>query len=169
MGASVAVPSPDGRDGRASIAAMPDAPTRETLELADRLHSAAIHLLRRLRRSDPLTGVNPAQLSALSVLMGGPRTVGELAAAEQVRVPTMSRLVREMEAAGLVSRERDGLDGRVVWVEWTAKGERVLQQGRGLRIAALAERLQALSAAERQSLLSAVAVLDRLSSPEQVS
>ena len=45
-------------------------------ELADRLHSAAIHLLRRARRSDPLTGATPAQLSALSVLMSGPKTLG---------------------------------------------------------------------------------------------
>src|SRR5262249_22209397 len=74
-------------------------------ELADRLHSAAIHLLRRLRRTDPQTGISAAQLSALSVLMGGPRTISELAAAEQVQPPTMSRLVREMEAAGLVERE----------------------------------------------------------------
>src|SRR2546429_626137 len=66
-------------------------------ELADRLHSAAIHLLRRARRTDPLTGVSAAQLSALSVLMSGPKTLGELAAAEQVRAPTMSRLRRETE------------------------------------------------------------------------
>ena len=144
-------------------------PTRDTLDLADRLHSAAIHLLRRLRRTDLITGVNPAQLSALSVLMGGPRTIGELAAAEQVRVPTMSRLVREMEAAGLVSRERDSRDGRIIWVQWTARGERVLQQGRELRIEALAGRLQALSAAERRTLMSAVGVIERLSAAQEVS
>ena len=46
-------------------------------EVADRLHSAAIHLLRRVRRTDAQTGVPAAQLSALSVLMGGPRTLGE--------------------------------------------------------------------------------------------
>jgi DNA-binding MarR family transcriptional regulator len=143
-------------------------PTRDTLDLADRLHSAAIHLLRRLRRTDLATGVNPAQLSALSVLMGGPRTIGELAAAEQVRVPTMSRLVRELEAAGLISRERDPRDARIVWVQWTARGERVLQQGRELRITALAARLQGLSAAERRTLLLAVALLERLSSTGEV-
>src|SRR4249920_3993420 len=63
------------------------------LELADQLHSAAIHLLRRLRVRDRESGVGPAQLSALSVLVlgGGPRSLGELAEAEQVRPPTMSR------------------------------------------------------------------------------
>src|SRR5262245_25545258 len=94
--------------------------------IADRLHSAAIHLLRRVRRTDPETGVSAAQLSALSVLMGGPRTLGELAAAEQVQAPTMSRLVTEMERHGLVRRSRDRGDARVVWVHWTRRGERVL-------------------------------------------
>src|SRR5258706_13558070 len=67
----------------------------ETFETADRLHSAAIHLLRRLRVRDRESGVGPAQLSALSVLVlgGGPRSLGELAEAEQVRPTTMSRLV----------------------------------------------------------------------------
>ena len=73
-----------------------------------------------------MTGVNPAQLSVLSVLMGGPRTIGDLAATEQVQPPTMSRLIREMEAAGLVFRTRDDQDGRVVWIQWTADGEGVL-------------------------------------------
>jgi DNA-binding MarR family transcriptional regulator len=142
-------------------------PTRDVLDLAERLHSAAIHLLRRLRRTDLATGINAAQLSALSVLMGGPRTIGELAAAEQVRVPTMSRLIREMEAAGLVSRERDRSDARVVWVQWTAYGERVLEEGRQLRISVLAARLQRLSAAERRTLLAAAGLLDRLSAPSE--
>ena len=130
--------------------------------LADRLHSAAIHLLRRLRRTDPLTGVSAAQLSALSVLMGGSRTIGELAAAEQVRPPTISRVVREMERAGLVVRARDEADGRVVWITSTAAGEQVLARGRELRIAALAERVAALSAADRRRLAAGLAVLDRV-------
>ena len=87
-------------------------------DIADRLHSAAIHLLRRVRRSDPLTGVPAAQLSALSVLMGGPLTLGEMAAAEQVRPPTMSTLVGDMERAGLVRRSSDPSDARVVRLEW---------------------------------------------------
>ena len=62
--------------------------------VADRLHSAAIHLLRRLRREDDASGQSAPRLSALSVLVfGGPQTIGALAAAEQVRVPTMSRVV----------------------------------------------------------------------------
>ncbi len=130
--------------------------------LADRLHSAAVHLLRRLRRTDPLTGVSSAQLSVLSVLMGGPRTVGELAAAEQVQPPTMSRLIREMEAAGLVSRTRDRSDGRVVWIGWTEAGEQVLGRGRELRIAALKAQVEALPAGDRAKMEAGLEVIDRL-------
>jgi len=59
------------------------APHTETVAVADRLHSAAIHLLRRVRKQDAVSGVGPAQLSALSVLVfGGPKTLGDLAAQE---------------------------------------------------------------------------------------
>jgi DNA-binding MarR family transcriptional regulator len=145
MVASPSVAAPDGADS-----------------LADRLHSAAVHLLRRLRRTDPMTGVSAAQLSALSVLMGRPRTVGELAAAEQVQPPTISRLVREMEQAGLVARTRDPSDGRVVWIESTPTGKRVLARGRELRIAALARRIERLAPEDRLTLLAGMDVLDRL-------
>ncbi len=133
-----------------------------TRELADRLHSAAIHLLRRVRRSDPLTGVSAAQLSALSVLMAGPRTIGELAAAEQVRPPTITRLVQEMERGGLVVRDTDPSDARVARIRWTAKGQRVLQRGRELRITALDARLRTLSAAEIALLERAVGIIERV-------
>jgi DNA-binding MarR family transcriptional regulator len=137
-------------------------PDTDPARLADHLHSAAIHLLRRVRRTDPQTGVSAAQLSALSVLMGGPRTLGELAAAEQVQPPTMSRLVREMERAGLITRSRDAADGRVVWIAWTPTGEQVLMRGREMRVAALQRQIQALSDADRQALVQAMGVLDRL-------
>src|SRR5256885_16104382 len=79
-----------------------NAGAKEGFETADRLHSAAIHLLRRLRVRDRESGVGPAQLSALSVLVfGGPRSLGELADAEQVRPPTMSRIVAGRERGGL--------------------------------------------------------------------
>ena len=144
------------------MVASPSVVAVEAASLADRVHSAAIHLLRRLRRTDPLTGVNPAQLSVLSVLMGGPRTIGDLAAIEQVQPPTMSRLIREMQAAGLVSRRRDDADGRVVWIQWTTDGESVLRRGRELRIATLRDQIDALPAADRQVLLAGLGVLERV-------
>src|SRR5256886_10488415 len=117
-------------------------------ELADRLHSAAIHLLRRARRTDPLTGVSAAQLSALSVLMAGPKTLGELAAAEQVRAPTMSRLVTEMERTGVARKLVDRHDARVLRIRATAKGLRALQRGRTMRIADIERLLHGRSASE---------------------
>jgi DNA-binding MarR family transcriptional regulator len=125
-------------------------------ELADRLHSAAIHLLRRARRGDPLTGATPAQLSALSVLMSGPKTLGELAVAEQVRAPTISRLAAEMERIGLIRRRGDPDDARVARVEMSAKGRRVLEKGRELRIADIEARVRRLDPSDIDTLEKAV-------------
>src|SRR5437016_6667978 len=115
---------------------------RDPTEIADRLHSAAIHLLRRVRVRDRESGIGPARLSALSVLVfGGPRTLGELAAAEQVRPPTMTSIVRALESGGYVRRESDPNDGGVARVSATSKGEQVLQRGRRCRVERLGRRL----------------------------
>jgi len=127
-------------------------PGGETFETADRLHSAAIHLLRRLRVRDRESGVGPAQLSALSVLVfGGPRSLGELADAEQVRPPTMSRIVAGLESAGLVRRHATE-DGRRVRLEASAKGTKILQEGRKRRVESLAKAVSSLSEKEQQQL-----------------
>src|SRR5881394_402138 len=106
------------------------------VDLADRLHSAAIHLLRRLRREDDASGLPAPQLSALSVIVfGGPITLGGLAQAEQVRPPTITKLVATLEEAGLVEREVDTADRRVVRVKATGRGTRLLQEGRMRRVA----------------------------------
>src|ERR1700674_3136915 len=129
-----------------------NAGTREGFETADRLHSAAIHLLRRLRVRDRESGVGPAQLSALSVLVfGGPRSLGELADAEQVRPPTMSRIVAGLESAGLVRRHATE-DGRRVRLEASAKGTKILQEGRKRRVESLAKAVSSLSEKEQQQL-----------------
>ncbi|HEY8600987.1 MAG TPA: MarR family transcriptional regulator [Thermomicrobiales bacterium] len=112
---------------------------------ATRLHSAAIHLLRRLRREDDASGLSAPRLSALSVIVfGGPLSLGALAAAEQVRPPTMTRLVAALEAAGLVTREADPGDGRAILIRATSAGQRLLQEGRDRRTAVLARQLAAL-------------------------
>jgi DNA-binding MarR family transcriptional regulator len=139
---------------------VPSAARLREREVADRLHSAAIHLLRRVRRSDPLTGVSAAQLSALSVLMGGPKTVGALSAAEQVRPPTMSTLVSGMERVGLVRRSRDPSDARIVRLEMTAKGRRVLAKGREMRIADIERRVKRLRPEQIASVREAVAIIE---------
>jgi DNA-binding MarR family transcriptional regulator len=141
---------------------MPRGANGREREVADRLHSAAIHLLRRARRTDPLTGVSPAQLSALSVLMSGPKTLGDLAAAEQVRPPTMSRLVTEMERAGVARKVTDRVDARVIRVHATAKGLRALSRGRAMRIEAIEQLMSELEADELGNVERAVGTIEKL-------
>jgi DNA-binding MarR family transcriptional regulator len=133
-------------------------------QLADRLHSAAIHLLRWLRHEDTATGLSAPRLSALSVIVfgGGPVTLGQLAAAEQVRPPTMTRLVNGLEADGLVTRDPDPGDARVTWIRATAEGRALLQAGRARRVAALARPLAALTAEERTVLARAATLIEGL-------
>src|SRR5919204_2377149 len=121
-------------------------PSALSIEAADRFHSAAIHALRHVRREDPATGVSTARLSALSVLVyGGPHTLGELAGAEQVRPATMTRIAQSLVEDGYALREADPHDRRVVRLSATAKGRRVMQQGRERRVANLARLLERLS------------------------
>jgi len=132
-------------------------------DLADRLHSAAIHLLRRLRREDDASGLSAPRLSALSVLVfGGPQTIGALAAAEQVRVPTMSRLVAQLEADNLLKRTPDQTDGRIVRVEATPEAHALLHAGRRRRVAALTADVSRLTPDERRIILEAIPLLERL-------
>jgi DNA-binding MarR family transcriptional regulator len=134
----------------------------DALSIADRLHSAAIHLLRRLRVRDRESGIGPAQLSALSVLVfGGPRSLGELADEEQVRPPTMSRIVAGLERARLV-RRRATQDARRVRLEATAKGTKILQAGRKRRVESLAKALSALPEKELQQVGDFTAVLQQV-------
>jgi DNA-binding MarR family transcriptional regulator len=145
----------------------PEAVEERAARTADRLHSLSIHLLRRLRREDEAAGLSAPQLSALSVVVfGGPVTVGELAEAEQVRPPTISRLVQRLERDGLVSREPDLTDRRVVRVRATRAGEQVLEEGRARRVAALAARLAALEPAELATLADAADLLERVLAAE---
>ena len=135
----------------------------ESLAVADRLHSAAIHLLRRVRKQDVATGEGPARLSALSVLVfGGTKTLGELAAAEQVKPPTMSRIVAGLASSRLVTITDDLHDARRMQIRATARGTRLLQKGRQLRIAYLAAHLDSLPPEELAKLGEAVEILQRL-------
>lgn len=136
--------------------------TLEAFAVADRLHSGAIHLLRRLRVRDLASGIGPAQLSALSVLVfAGPRSLGELAAAEQVRPPTMSRIVAGLERDGLVRRHATD-DKRRVRLEATGKGTAILQEGRKRRVESLAAPLAELNQQELRRLGELAEFLERV-------
>ena len=132
--------------------------------VADRLHSLAIHLLRRVARSDQEGGVTGPRLSVLSVLVlgGGPRTMGQLADAEHVRPPSMTRLIQAMESEGLVTRAPARDDARVVWIRATRAGERVLAQARARRLAALRTLLADLPAPDLAAVRRAVEILEPL-------
>jgi DNA-binding MarR family transcriptional regulator len=131
-------------------------------QTADQIHSAAIHLLRALRRADEATGLSGPRLSALSVVVfGGPLTLGELAAAEQVRPPTMTRLVTALENTGLVERRSDPTDARLTRISATSRGRKLMQRGRQARIAALVDRLDQLSSAEVDLVRRAAPLLEK--------
>jgi DNA-binding MarR family transcriptional regulator len=139
------------------------APRPETVATADHLHSVAIHLLRRVRKQDAATGEGPARLSALSVLVfAGPKTLGQLAAAEQVRPPTMSRVVAGLKRSRLIEITRDSHDARRMSIRATAKGTRLLQQGRKRRIEYLAAHLDSLTRDELSKLAAAANILEKL-------
>ncbi len=140
---------------------MSRAEKKDRMEVADRLHSAAIHLLRYARKQDALSREGPARLSALSVLVfGGPMTLGQLAAAEQVKPPTMSRIVAGLKRSGLARIDADARDARRIRVSVTPKGERLLQQARDRRIRLLAGVLSALSEREITVLREAAGIIE---------
>lgn len=138
-------------------------PDIDHAQLATRLNSVAIHLLRRLQREDAELGVSAARLSALSVLvLGGARTLGSLAAAEDVRPPSMTRLVNAMEQDGLVQRIKSPSDGRLVIISATAEGERLLNEGRERRVVALAGWLRDLGPAALRTIDGAAGHLETI-------
>jgi DNA-binding MarR family transcriptional regulator len=131
--------------------------------LAEQLHSAAIHLLRKLRREDAASGLNAPRLSALSVVVfGGPVTLGDLAGAEQVRPPTMTRIVDALAKQGLVAKKKNAQDGRSTLIHATAAGKKLLMQGRERRVRALAAQITALTADDRKALGNAAQILKKV-------
>jgi DNA-binding MarR family transcriptional regulator len=137
--------------------------SEDTKVLGDRLHSAAIHLLRKLRREDAASGLNAPRLSALSVIvLAGPVTLGDLAAAEQVRPPTMTRIVEALAGLGLVAKKRNMLDGRSTLIHATPAGKRLLMQGRERRVGALAGQIAKLEVTDRLVLEKAAEILKRV-------
>lgn len=135
-------------------------------EIADRLHSAAIHLLRKLRAQDDLSRLSAPKLSALSVIVfAAPITIKELAQAEQVSPPTISRMVKELEQEGLVQRKTGQQDKRVQQVEATSKGRQVLQTGRDRRVNVLVSEISDLPQYEKLILSQAVPLIEKLTLP----
>jgi DNA-binding MarR family transcriptional regulator len=135
---------------------------RQTEALADQLHSMAIRLLRLVRVQDAASGIAPARLSALSVIVfGGPISLQDLARAEQVRPPTMSRIVDALEKQGLARRTTDPHDRRSVKIAPTKKGIAMLQKGRDRRVKFLAAHLMRLDNHELRHIGPALSALQK--------
>jgi len=135
----------------------------ERASLADRLHSLAIHLLRRIRRGDEAAGLSAPRLSALSVVIyRGPISLTELANAEGVTAPTMTRLVQALVRAELVEKNVAESDNRVVLLRATEAGRRTLELARARRLAALEQVLQRLGPEETAVVERAVSTLEPL-------
>lgn len=136
-------------------------------DIASRLNSVSIHLVRRARRADQALGVPPGQLSALSVLVfGGERTIADLAEAEQVTSPTMTRIVDGLERAALAERQPHPDDGRAVLVKATRKGRQLMQRGRQRRVERLTALLELLSEDDLAAVSQAADALARALDPK---
>ena len=136
----------------------------EVSAVAERLHAAAIRLLRRARAADVETTISPPKLSALSVLaFVGPQSLTQLARAEQVSAPTMSNLVADLEAAGLVTKRTDRSDKRGISIQVTAKGRTLMEEGRRRRLSLLRSRLADFTSAELKTLSQAAELMLRAS------
>ena len=139
---------------------MPSKISEDSQIIADEIHSAAIHLLRKLRREDSQSGLNSPRLSALSVVVfGGPVTLGDLAAAEQVRPPTMTRIVDALAELRLVTKTRNAEDGRSTHITATPAGTKLLMRGRERRVRALATQIAQLNREQRTTLQDAAKIL----------
>ena len=140
----------------------PPAEGRDDAALAARLRLVVMRFTRRLRRQAG-DDLSPSLVSALACLEHrGPLTLGELAALEHVRPPSVTRMVAILESMELVSREADPTDGRISRVSTTAAGSRTLQRSRTRKTAYLAKRLATLNDEDAAALAEALAVLERL-------
>lgn len=133
--------------------------------MAEQLYLSHVHLLRRLRREDDPLGLSMAQASALSRLVAeGPLGISALARAEGVRVPTMTRLVQQLERDGLIVRRQSETDRRSSVVRHTSRAIQKLEQGRAARVASLGQSLEKLSARDRATLTRSLEILERIAS-----
>jgi len=136
---------------------------QELVPLADGLHSAAIHLLRLVRPQDRAAGLGPAQLSALSVLVfGGSMSLRRLADIEQVKPPTMVRIVQGLVERQLAVSRADPSDARKISISATRRGGSLMRRARARRVQALAEMLAQRPDAELSQLRAVVEILKSL-------
>lgn len=135
---------------------------KKSASLAVELRMAIMRTSRRLRVEATTESVTAGQFTVLALLGHGPLTLRELADAEHVQAPSMTRTVNGLEAAGLVNRLPHPSDGRQVLAELTAAGREVLTDTRQRRNEWLEKRLAKLSNEERKTLREAAEILQKM-------
>ena len=142
---------------------MPTAPIAIDLAgLASHLRLSVFRASRTLRRESQ-AGISPTLLAALSTIeRHGPMTAGALAAHEQVRKPTVTRILSALVDEGLVERTPDPADRRIAWVQLTPTGRSLMRTVRRRTDRYLAQRLRKLDAEELATLAHAADILDRI-------
>jgi DNA-binding MarR family transcriptional regulator len=134
-------------------------------ELASTIRLSVLRTARRLRSQRVNTAVTLSQLSALvTVKKCGPLSAGEVAAIERVQPPSMTKILASLEAAELIERAAHAEDRRQAIISVTDAGRRLIDDETRARDEWLAERLAGLSAQDRETLVRAAEVLDRLGS-----
>jgi DNA-binding MarR family transcriptional regulator len=134
--------------------------------LAQALRPSVMRLARRLRQMrDDSVGLNSNQLSAMAVLLNsGDLLMGELAAAEKMQPPSMTRIVNGLEARGYVARRPDPADRRQCLVTLSDEGRKILLANRRRRDEWLAIRIAQLAPGEREVLREAIEILEKVNS-----
>lgn len=136
---------------------------RSPAQLATRLREAITRLNRRVRQARPIGDLTATQINALvSLELAGALTPRELADAERVQPPTMTKIVARLEERGLVQRTPHPTDGRQVILSSTGVGRAVLGQYQRARDEWLTRRLAELTPEERETLARAAEILEKL-------
>ncbi len=135
----------------------------DLMHLAERLHFAALHILVFLRQEDAASGVTASRLAALSaIVFEGPIALGDVARIQQVKAPTMTRLVAALERQGLVKREDNPGDGRSIKLSATRRGREIMLAARQRRLDRLARAMQTLDRKKLSHLADSMPALDEI-------
>jgi DNA-binding MarR family transcriptional regulator len=153
----IAKPSADRRT------ADPDAATAAATQVAMQMRDAITRVNRRLRQTRPVGELTIAQISALQSLdAAGALTPRELAEAERVQPPTITRIVARLEERGLIQRTPHPTDGRQVILAPSPLGRELLVEYQRVRDEWLANRIAGLAEADRDTLRRAAEIMVRL-------
>ena len=140
---------------------MPDSRSNYA-EVAEKLHSVAIHLLRNAKKHDQESGLTPERLSLLSILVYiGPQTINSLAEMEQVSAPAITRTVKSLEKLGYVIKSRSKTDQRVVYVAPTRKSQQLLEETRRKRLQRIEHLLEGAAEEDLKQLKAAMTILEK--------